>query len=112
MTFSIVIGSRLQVEVLIDRLKLADHIKRVELYNLMNSKLEAAQKGGDGNEFFDFELFATVICDLYDERAKMNEVWCPTAPDLEHKPCMFWQRCWLVFACFDFHQTHQSLDIY
>ena len=62
-----------EVETLIERLKLADHISRVELYNLMNSKLEGAQKG-DEIDFFDFELFASVVCDLYDEREKMSKV--------------------------------------
>ena len=62
-----------EVEALIVRLDLADHINRIELCNLMNSKLEAAQKA-DEIDFFDFELFASVVCDLYDEREKMSKV--------------------------------------
>jgi hypothetical protein len=78
-----------EVETLIDRLKLADHINRVELFNLMNSKLEAVQKGSDGNEFFDFELFASITCDLYDERTKMNEV-LPTRTPSHKTHCSLW----------------------
>jgi hypothetical protein len=65
-----------EVETLIQRMHLATHINRVELNNRMNSKLETGQieKGGEQNEFFDFELFASLACDLYDLQRKIIKV--------------------------------------
>jgi hypothetical protein len=63
-----------EVETMIQRMQLATHINRVELNNRMNSKLETNQKGGEQNEFFDFELFASLACDLYDLQRKLQKV--------------------------------------
>jgi hypothetical protein len=63
-----------EVETLIQRMQLASHISRVELNNRMNSKLETTQKGADQNEFFDFELFASLACDLHELQRKILKV--------------------------------------
>jgi hypothetical protein len=63
-----------EVETLIQRMQLATHISRLELNNRMNSKLETAQTGGEHNEFFDFELFASLACDLYNMQRRIEKV--------------------------------------
>jgi hypothetical protein len=69
-----------EVEVMVKRMGLADHLHRIDLYNLMNSKLEANQRGGESNEFFDFELFASLVCDLHQSKLIHEEQVPETFP--------------------------------
>lgn len=63
-----------EVEALIKRMNLSSHIGENELHILMDSKLEQTHKGVDHSEFFDFELFASLICDLVESKTKLNQV--------------------------------------